>query len=72
MGSKSQLFKRPSFWEGFLRAFDLFGVYSTYNPEDLPDEEIDYEAMKSDWDMVGYDLQTAINQHEEEIKENRY
>ena len=68
--SNGQLFKRPSFWEGFLRAFDLFGVHSNYNPDDLSDEEIDYEAMKDDWEMVGCDLRTAMNQYDTEIKEN--
>lgn len=71
MGSKSRLFNRPSFWEGFLRAFDLFGVHSNYNPDDLSDEELDFEAMKSDWEMVGVDLQTAMNQYESEVKKNK-
>jgi len=69
MGSNDQLFKRPSFREGFLRAFDLFGVHSNYNPDDLSDEEIDYAAMKNDWEMVGCDIRTAMNQYDAEIKE---
>lgn len=71
MNSNSKLFNRPSFWEGFLRAFDLFGVHSNYNPDALSDEELDYKAMESDWEMVGVDLQAAMNQYESEVKENK-
>jgi hypothetical protein len=72
MNSNDRLFEKPSFWEGFLRAFDLFGVHSSFNPENLSDEEMDYEAMKEDWEMVGCDLQAAMDQYEAESKENEH
>jgi hypothetical protein len=60
-----------AFLTGFFSVFDLWGTSSNhdpykYNPDDLPPEELDYQAIKKDWEMVGQDLQSAMTQYEQE------
>lgn len=56
-------------WRGWLRGFgsviDLFGVsYGTTITKEEAWEE-DCEAIRSDWQAVGDDLQAAIERHRE-------
>ena len=60
--SSSQLFNYPSFLKGMSRVFDLYGNIDVYNYSDT-DDNADYNALKSDWKMVGYDLKNAIKNY---------
>jgi hypothetical protein len=60
-----------AFWKGFFSVFDLWGTSRDhesyeYNADDLSPEELDYQAIKKDWEMVGQDLQSAITQYGQE------
>ena len=53
------LFAESSFWEGFARVLDLGDNLSTYNFS-RTEEEADFRAIQSDWQIVGKDLGGAI------------
>jgi hypothetical protein len=62
---------RLAFWKGFFSVFDLWGTSSDhepykYNADDLSPDELDYQAIEKDWEMVGQDLQSAMTQYEQE------
>jgi len=61
---------KQAYWKGFFSVFDLWGTSNNhnhyeYNPDNLSPEELDYQAVKEDWEMVGQDLQYAMNQYDE-------
>jgi hypothetical protein len=57
------LFAMPSFWSGFARGIDLFGVFDSYNDSES-DAEADRRALASDWEVVWQDLANALGQVE--------
>ena len=57
-----------AYWKGFFSIFDLWGNSNDhkpykYNPDNLSPGELDCQAIKKDWEMVGQDLQYAINRY---------
>jgi hypothetical protein len=69
------LFVNPSFLSGFARVLDLGRTLNEYNYSMTP-EVADYYSVKSDWKMVGQDIQFAmaglqneIDTHEQEQAE---
>ena len=60
--NSSGLFNYPSFQKGLSRVFDLFGNIDIYNYSDS-DDEADYNALKSDWKLVGCDIKNAIKNY---------
>ena len=60
--SSTYLFARPRLIYGFARIIDLGSTFSTYNFNS--DSNIsDFNALSSDWNMVGVDLKNAINKY---------
>lgn len=64
--------KWRAFWEGFGRAFDLFGTsYSPRKPKLFPykngDASSDAEAIRKDWEVIGEDLRTAMEKLDQEL-----
>ena len=62
------LFANPGFVSGMSRALDLGSTLNEYNSTFEP-VTADYYALKSDWAVVGSDLQTAMNSYGQEIKD---
>jgi hypothetical protein len=62
------LFANPSFISGMSRVLDLGSTLNEYNNTFFP-EVADFCAIKSDWGVVGSDIQSAIDSNEE--KENK-
>jgi hypothetical protein len=62
------LYARPSFIGGVSRVVDLGSTLNEYNSTFIP-AIADYYAMKSDWMMVGSDIQTAIIEYGKEEKQ---
>ena len=56
------LSQQASFWEGFVRAFDIFGVLGPSIDWDADPRLVDREAVRSDWEMTQRDLVGAYNQ----------
>ena len=54
------LFLRPSFSEGMARVFDFAGSVHLY-PYSMNASEADAKAITSDWEIVGKDIQQAID-----------
>jgi hypothetical protein len=59
-----------AYWKGFFSVFDLWGAPGNhkpykYNPDNLSPEELDYQAIERDWEVVGTDLEYAMNQYEQ-------
>jgi len=54
------LVPKASFWQGFLQAFDLFGVYGPRVDWDADPRVVDREAIRSDWAKVHGDMERAI------------
>lgn len=59
-----RLTPRPSFWEGMGRALDIGGGLSVYNVS-ATSAEADYQAIASDWNMVGQDFRMAVREYEQ-------
>lgn len=57
------LFTSPSFLQGWASIFDFGGFLLEFNESKSP-EEADEKAIRSDWAMVGKDLQKAIQEYE--------
>ena len=55
--------EEPSFWTGVLSltGFGKRNIEYTYDPSKAA--KIDYDAISSDWAIVGDDINKAINQH---------
>lgn len=64
------LFPRPSSLEGLGRIFDFSGALNFYNQSRTP-AEADYKALEADWSAVGADLWAAVEQAEEEFKQEQ-
>lgn len=60
-----QLYANPSFCEGFARLIDFAGTLNKYNYSDSP-KQADTRALLSDWENVGLDIKTAMEQFEQE------
>ena len=56
-----RLFANPSLVEGIGRVFDLFGNNDVYN-ENLTPQEVDNQAIYSDWASVGDHLVLAAQE----------
>ncbi|MDQ3019946.1 MAG: hypothetical protein M3R36_05160 [Bacteroidota bacterium] len=56
------LFSIPSFWQGFGRGIDLGCTMDEFN-DSKNEEEADYKALKGDWEMIGLDLEKAIENY---------
>jgi hypothetical protein len=54
------LFARPSFTEGAARLIDFGNFLNEYNTTETANEA-DARALRSDWLMVGDDLQSALD-----------
>ena len=57
------LFAGPTFFSGAARAFDLGGIYDTYNVSST-ESDADYKALLADWSIVGQDIFSAMKQFE--------
>lgn len=64
MKKTGYLFSEPSFLTGIARIIDYKGSLSLYNASISPDEA-DYNALKSDWTVIGEDLKRAIDEYEQ-------
>lgn len=62
--NSSALFTSPSFLKGTARVVDLFGYLDEYNYKKT-EAEADFEALKRDWNMIGLDINRAIELYEE-------
>lgn len=62
------LYAMPSFLEGVARLFDFSGSLNAYNCSESP-EQADFNAISSDWIVVGDDFRKAIKdlQNQEKI-----
>lgn len=58
-----RLFASPSFLSGLARIWDWSGAMNVYNRDTTP-TEADYEAIRSDWAIVGEDMRTALGRYE--------
>lgn len=54
------LFPKRNFWSGFSSVFSVFGNQNKFNTS-KSGQEADYKALKSDWGMIGKDIQNAMN-----------
>lgn len=62
-----RLGNNPSFISGYAMALDIRAVSLKFN-ESKTAEEADEKALKSDWEVVGLDIQQAMKQYEQEQK----
>lgn len=65
---------RAAFWRGFASAFNVWGnFYPIYYGRDP--QRADYEALLSDWSMIGRDMERSIRRfekaHAKELAEAR-
>ena len=60
------LFSEPGFVEGMAHVFDVGGTFTSYNVS-KSDKEADYKALKSDWGIVGQDIQKAVDSYAKKI-----
>lgn len=54
------LFPKRSFWKGFSSVLNIFGNQNKFNSS-KSGQEADYNALKSDWEMIGQDIQNTMN-----------
>ena len=54
------LFPKRSFWTGFSSILNVFGNQNKFNTS-KSGQEADCKALKSDWEMIGKDIQNAID-----------
>lgn len=54
------LFPKRSFWTGFSSILSIFGDSNKFNTS-KSGQEADYNALKSDWEMIGEDLKSAMS-----------
>ena len=54
------LFPKITFWTGFSSVLSIFGNQNKFNTS-KSGQEADYKALKSDWEMIGQDIQYAMN-----------
>jgi len=60
-----KLYAKPSFLEGFSRLIDVSGSLNEYNYSESA-ERADFRALLSDWENVGLDILSAVEQFEKE------
>ena len=66
---KSYLFLKPSFADGMSSVLDLNGILDSPYARYSTAEEADFEAIGSDWKMVGEDIKNSIETYEQQIKQ---
>ncbi len=54
------LFPKRSFWSGVSSILSIFGDSNKFNIS-KSGEESDYEALKSDWEMIGQDIRRVMS-----------
>jgi hypothetical protein len=59
-------FPTPSFWIGFGSIFNLTGDYFSFTISKV-EQQSDINAIKSDWEAVGKDLNNSITQYKNTI-----
>lgn len=60
MSGTFRLFKKlPDFFLGFASAFDMGATIDIYHKDESA-QLADYNALKSDWEVTGQDLQFAL------------
>jgi len=64
------LFAQPSMLSGQARLFDFSGSFDDYNSCDTPDEA-DAKAMYADWAVVGYTIESVIQQKPDSESEEK-
>ena len=70
-------FTHPSFVRGVGRIVDPFGqlsrqdIKARYSSGADPDK-VAYQALRSDWEVVGRDLYSAIREYGRELSRKRY
>ncbi|WP_395144322.1 hypothetical protein [Armatimonas sp.] len=57
------LWSTPSCIEGLSRILDIGNTFNAYNASSTP-EDADARAMQSDWQVVGADMASAVNQYQ--------
>lgn len=67
MSPTFDLFALPSWAEGAGSIIDMAGSFHNYNDSPTP-SEADAKALRSDWEAVGMDFLTAINEIREEVR----
>ena len=60
------LYAKPSFWSGVARILDFGGALNQYNTSRTPNEA-DLTALRSDWEAISEDLQTAASVVEADV-----
>ena len=55
-----RLFGLPSFWQGVGSLVDLGGTCEPFKIGETPDD-VDVEALRSDWLAVGLDMNDALS-----------
>lgn len=61
-------FQDDAFWRGFASMFNVWGNCSPlYHGRDP--EQADYEALRSDWEAIGRDMETVLRRFEQEHAE---
>ena len=70
MGSFSKTFRlmtsMPSFSKGLARSVDVGNTIDIYNLS-RSDEQADLEALKSDWEAVGKDIDVSIQKYAQQV-----
>lgn len=60
------LFPKSSFITGMGSIFDLTGNYYTFNTSKTA-SEADFTAIRSDWGMVGQDIEKSVNEVKKDL-----
>lgn len=63
----NQLFPRTSFLSGMGSVLNISGSYFEFNYSNS-DADADYEAISSDWAMIGQDIQTVLDSELPKVK----
>jgi len=53
------IMQQASFWEGFVRAFDIFGLMGPRVDWNADPCAVDREAIRSDWEQTRLDMMQA-------------
>ena len=65
--SSYKLFSAPSLIEGMARVLDIGATLQKYNVS-KSDIEADMQALKSDWKIVGSDIEKAVSKYDKHRK----
>lgn len=61
---RSSFYKDDAFWRGIASVFNITGYFTPkYYGRDP--EQADYEALQSDWEAVGQDMERAMHRYED-------